>query len=247
MGVCATNASYVHNGDMMKYADNRERLSAKEPDTVSSAYLCSTSITDTREFYVNLSDTESIIPVANKERLSTTEPDTVRSHGFVSITTTDSGKAQFCISLSEIESKVSSSDSFPSTDSFEPLTLFSFDGLNKRVSNRLYLGLEIIKAKIDNGANPKDMTTHGDRTCLMLAVLANDYRLTKKLVKLGADVNKKSQFGETALGFATEFKRPKIAKYLRSEGAVEEVSTVSHVGSKKYSRKDVDYDKRSEN
>lgn len=105
------------------------------------------------------------------------------------------------------------------SDSFTSADLVSFDGRNKRVINRNDLGLEVIKATIHFGADPQGMSTHGERSCLMVAVIGNDYELTKKLVKLGVDVNKRTRIGETALGLAIELKRDKIASFLRLNGA----------------------------
>jgi ankyrin repeat protein len=123
-------------------------------------------------------------------------------------------------------------NSFCSTDSFESGDWCTFDGLNKRATNRHDIGLEILKAQIYHGADPKGMSTHGNRTCLMFAVLANDYGFTKQLVELGVDINQKNRNGETALGLAIELKRDDIASYLRSKGAVEVLTAVSSKGFK---------------
>jgi len=108
-----------------------------------------------------------------------------------------------------------------SSDSFDFENLCSFDGLNKRVSNRYDIGLDVLKAKIDLGADPKNLCTHGGRTCLMFSVMANDLSFTKQLVELGVDINRTNQLNETALSLATELKREEIAKYLRAQGAKE--------------------------
>jgi len=109
------------------------------------------------------------------------------------------------------------------TDSFSIGDLVSFDGLNKRSDNRGDIGIQMLKAQIHFGANPQALSTHGDRTCLMFAVLANDIRFTKKLVKLGVDVNQTNRFGETALSLAVESRHHQLANYLRSKGAADVV------------------------
>jgi len=106
----------------------------------------------------------------------------------------------------------------------------SFDGLNMRPNNRYGIGLELLKAKIHHGANAKRLSTHGDRTALMFAVLAKDLNFTKKLVELGVDVNQSNAQGETALGLACEGQCDDIAKYLRSHGAMEPLhENVRHI------------------
>jgi len=97
----------------------------------------------------------------------------------------------------------------------------SFDGLNKRASDRYDIGLEILKAKIECGADPKALTTHGNRSSLMFSVMANDFSFTKQLVERGVDINQTNHLGETALSLAKEFKREEIAKYLVAQGATE--------------------------
>jgi hypothetical protein len=94
---------------------------------------------------------------------------------------------------------------------------------DKRATNRYDIGLEILKAKIQLGADPKVLHSHGDRSCLMFAVLANDIRFVKQLVEFGVDVNQRNSQGETALGFAIELKRHHIATYLCSKGAIRSV------------------------
>jgi len=95
----------------------------------------------------------------------------------------------------------------------------SFDGLNKRCLNRYEIGLDILKAQIQHGADPKKMLTHGDRTCLMFAVLAEDFSFIKELVQCGVDVKQTNCVGETALRFAIELGREDIANFLRTKGA----------------------------
>jgi len=95
----------------------------------------------------------------------------------------------------------------------------SFDGLNKRCLNRNEIGLDILKAQIQLGADPKKMLTHGDRTCLMCAVLAEDFSFIKELVQYGVDVKQTNCAGETALRFAMELGREDIANFLRTKGA----------------------------
>jgi len=94
-----------------------------------------------------------------------------------------------------------------------------FDGLNKRIVSRHGIGLEILKAKIHHGADPKEMRTHGDRTCLMFAVLGEDFSFIKELIELGVDVNQTNHMGETAVGLAIEKGRDDIAHFLRRNGA----------------------------
>jgi len=101
-------------------------------------------------------------------------------------------------------------------------TDFCFDVSSKRATNRYEIGLEMLKAMINEGADPKELVTHGDRTCLMFSVLAGDFDFVKKLVELGVSVTKTNSQGETALGFANELKRYDIARYLRQHGALEE-------------------------
>jgi len=120
----------------------------------------------------------------------------------------------------------SSCDSQSSTDSSGSDSLgienmFSFDGMNKRVSNRYDIGLNVLKAKIHHGADPKNLCTHGGRTSLMFSVMANDLSFIKQLVELGVDINQKNQSDETALSLAIGLKREEIAMYLRSQGATE--------------------------
>jgi len=101
--------------------------------------------------------------------------------------------------------------------------IFSFDGTNKRVVNRYEIGLEMLKAQIHHGADPKVLKTHGERSCLMFAVLAEDFGFIKELLELGVDVNQKNRVGETALSLANELQRDDIAMYLRRKGAIESV------------------------
>jgi hypothetical protein len=97
----------------------------------------------------------------------------------------------------------------------------SFDGLNKRSVDRYDIGLEVLKAKIHHGANAERLSTHGDRTALMFAVLAKDLDFIKKLVEMGVDVNQSNALGETALSLACEIQNEDIADYLRSQGALQ--------------------------
>jgi len=106
-------------------------------------------------------------------------------------------------------------------DSLSSGMRLSFDGLNMRPNNRYGIGLELLKAKIHHGANANRLSTHGDRTALMFAVLAKDLKFIKTLVELGVDVNQSNGQGETALGLACEGQCDDIAEYLRSQGALE--------------------------
>jgi len=99
--------------------------------------------------------------------------------------------------------------------------ILSFDGVNQRVCNRYDIGLRMLKAQISYGADPHVLTTHGERSCLMFAVLAEDFKFVKKLVGLGVDVNKTNRFGENALTLALGLERKDIAGYLRTKGALD--------------------------
>jgi len=79
----------------------------------------------------------------------------------------------------------------------------------------------MLKAQIEHGADPKTLSTHGERSCLMFAVLAEDFNFIKQLVELGVDVNQTSSLGETALSLANELQRDDITGYLLEKGAVE--------------------------
>jgi len=105
------------------------------------------------------------------------------------------------------------------TESITESSYKGSDGLNKRTINRYEIGLQMLKAMINSGADPKKLVTHGNRNCLMFAVLAEDFDFVKKLVKLGVNVNKTNSTGESALGFANELGRYDIASYLREHGA----------------------------
>jgi len=105
--------------------------------------------------------------------------------------------------------------------------LISYDGLNNRPVKRDDIGMHILKAQIHFGADPNEMCTHGDRTCLMCAVLANDFSYTKKLVEKGVDINKTNCFGETALGLAIDMQNDEIVNYLRSKGAADVVLSLN--------------------
>jgi len=155
----------------------------------------------------------------NKEDYSAVEPEKVQ-YNFLRECNTTYLSEHVNIGRSTSDS-LSSSTSSPNSDSFDSGNLLSFDGLNKRTTNRYDIGLEILKSKIHLGADPKTLTTHGDRTSLMFSVMANDFSFTKQLVELGVDVNGTNRLGETALGLAIEFKREEIAKYLRAHGATE--------------------------
>jgi len=113
----------------------------------------------------------------------------------------------------------------------EPDKWHSFDGLNKKGTDRYDIGLDIMKAQIGNGSDPKLLVTHGHRTSLMFTVLAGDFDYVKQLVDLGVDVNGTNQAGETALEFAIESGREDIANYLREKGAREVQPTGERVSS----------------
>jgi len=110
-----------------------------------------------------------------------------------------------------------------STDSRSELSveeIFSFDGLNMRATNRCALGLKMLKAKIHHGANPKNLITHGDRSCIMFSVIAEDFAFVKKLVELGVNVNETNSQGENAWSFLINLERHDIASYLQRKGAL---------------------------
>jgi len=108
-----------------------------------------------------------------------------------------------------------------SSESFDLEDLRSFDGMNERTTNRYEIGLSMLKAQIHLGADPKTLSTHGGRSCLMFAVLAEDFNFIKQLVELGVDLNQTSSLGETALSLAKELQRDDITSYLRAKGALE--------------------------
>jgi len=119
------------------------------------------------------------------------------------------------------ESRESGSNSFVSStesdsfDSAEALNCLSMQG-----KDRYEIALEQVKAQIHHGADPKTLITLGDRSCLMVAVMGNDFSFTKELVEGGVDVNHSNSSGESALSLAIDMQRKDIAQYLRSKGAV---------------------------
>jgi len=137
--------------------------------------------------------------------------------------TMSSGASRSEIEFYETDEENSTSDSvclLSYDDDFQSRPkISSFDGLNKRYLNRNEIGLDILKAQIQLGADPKKMITHGDRTCLMFAVLAEDFSFIKELVQCGVDVKQTNGVGETALRFAIELGREDIANFLRTKGA----------------------------
>jgi hypothetical protein len=167
--------------------------------------VCNTAFVSTEELGIQVTSI--------KKRITASDGGRVWFNDLMAVNTT------FIYDLSGSESEISTSTSTCSSDSFDTEDFQSFDGLSKRTSNRSNIGLQMLKAQIHYGADPKSLSTHGDRTCLMFAVLANDYDFTKELVELGVDVNKANRLGETALGLAIELQRVDIADYLRSKGA----------------------------
>merc|ERR1719204_2454449 len=92
----------------------------------------------------------------------------------------------------------------------------SYDGRDKRATDRYDIGLDILKALIECGTDP-EIQTHG-RSALMFSVLAKDFSFVKRLVELGANVNRRNEMGETALSLALEDPgREEIAEYLKSK------------------------------
>jgi len=124
-----------------------------------------------------------------------------------------------CVHTKSSCSTLHSLDHTLHSDSCSTRNWLSYDGLNKRPLERDDIGMDILKAKVHFGANPNTMSTHGNRTCLMFAVVANDFSYAKKLVELGVDINKITPLGETALSLAIETQNYELANYLRSKGA----------------------------
>jgi ankyrin repeat protein len=81
--------------------------------------------------------------------------------------------------------------------------------------------VDVMKTLLDAGAkvNEKDIR---NMTPLMLAVASEkqDLAVIKLLLKAGADLNVKSNMGETALDWALKFGNPQVIGALRSAGAV---------------------------
>jgi len=122
---------------------------------------------------------------------------------------------------------LTSADHTLHSESCSTRNLLSYDGLNKRPLKRDDITMDILKAKVHFGANPNKMCTHGNRTCLMFAVVANDFSFTKKLVELGVDINKVTPSGETALSLAIEMQNNELVNYLRSKGASDVVLSLA--------------------
>jgi len=112
---------------------------------------------------------------------------------------------------------------YSDTLTFDTGNVLSYDGMNKRLEKRDEIQMDILKAKINFGGNPNELCTHGDRTCLMCAVLANDFGYVKKLVELGVDINKTNRLGETASSLAIETNNFELTNYLPSKGAADVV------------------------
>jgi len=112
---------------------------------------------------------------------------------------------------------------YSDTLTFDVGNELSYDGRNKRPEKRDEIQMDILKAKNNFGANPNEWCTYGDRTCLMCAVLANDFGYVKKLVELGVDINKINRLGETASSFAIATKNFELTNYLSSKGAADVV------------------------
>jgi len=192
-----------------------ENTSSKNTVEYSDSFVSKTTSTSSEEAVTSLRKKNVISDVYANMGQSTLLSD---SFGKANLFTCDI----FCNLNSGSESKDEcewSTDSSSELSSMEEI--FSFDGLNKRTTNRYVVGLEILKAQIHHGANPKNLVTHGDRTCLMFSVLAEDFDFVKNLVELGVDVNETNSQLESALGFAINLKRDDIASYLRRKGALE--------------------------
>jgi len=135
--------------------------------------------------------------------------------------TADISQSYLDHSKSKIPSISSSMESIETAEiwCFNPHENVRGDGLKEIVTDRTALNAGVLDAFFDLGANP-NIKTHGDRTGLMVAVMANNYNLTKTLVEKGVDINYMNMLGETALGFAVGLKDKKILNYLR-KAAVE--------------------------
>jgi hypothetical protein len=203
MGCCATNASFVSRD-----ANSSIKVTIVNPVVDAKVVFKGDEKKLPR---VNLDDLLNFSGVG-----SVSEP----FNDYVKITTKLTKEP---IAIESPKSETTASTTNYSSSYFDSVNiedLRSFDGLNKRPTNRYEIGLEILKAKVQLGADPKVLHTHG-RTCLMFAVLANDINFTKKLVEIGVNVNQTNLRGETALGFALEYQRYDIVNYLRSKGAVD--------------------------
>jgi len=211
MGQCAPRTSYIFSPED---ADVKNNI-----NSASNGIIYRNTTVDAR--FVRKVCTRNQFCI--RERSPTLNEESFHSDYFSSgsLSGTKSPRKPDTTALPATDSSSSSVNSSALSDSFDLADLLSFDGLNKRVNDRNDIGLEILKAKIHFGADPQDMSTHGERSCLMFAVIANDYHFTKNLVEQGVDVNKRTSLGETALGLAIELKRDEIASYLRSKGAKE--------------------------
>jgi len=157
-----------------------------------------------------------------KEILSSLEQRRVLYDNFWTSSTANASKPVF-VDRSTTKSAITSFSSSLQSDSDDTGSLVTNDGLNNKAKNRCDIAIEILKAEIHFGADPKVLRTHGDRTCLMVSVLADDMRFTKRLVEQGVDVNQTNSLGETALGLAIQSQNYKLANYLRSKGAADVV------------------------
>lgn len=83
-----------------------------------------------------------------------------------------------------------------------------------------YLGREgKIKRLIENGTNVNVKSPNSKRTPLHIAVSKGRIEIAKVLCNAGADINAKTDKGETPLALAIEVKKPDLIDYLKSKGA----------------------------
>jgi len=212
MGSCATSSALSRTilNDVSYITPRESRESAPERTINKDEFL---QWTRNRKSFVKI-----------KEVSSSSSSDEVGKYFLISSVTQK--KPQVCVCKQSFSSSLNSFNPSFHSDTFDSGNVLSYDGLNMRSENRNDIGMDILKAKIHFGANPNELCTHGDRTCLMFAVLANDFTFTKRLVELGVDINKVNSLGETALSLAVETQNSKIANYLRSKGAADVVVPV---------------------
>jgi len=170
-------------------------------------------------------------PLSSREKLTLPSSTAVQKASSLSISENVSFSAESSNCYSNDEEHMTSSSEliFFDKDSSEHKKMCkSFDGRNKRVSNRYDFGIAMLEAQIHHGADPNKLRTHGDRTCLMFAVLAGNFTFVKKLLKMGVDINQTNRQDETALRFALELGRNDIADYLRTKGALDVEGAVNN-------------------
>jgi len=203
MGCCTSGTNVVNPTSRKK--NNFTLRSACDPLPNNATSSPRTPVHDqSRDSFVNIRDMSSSLEQLQK---------------YFFISKVSDKKPPICPSSFSLNSL----DRALTSESCSTRNLLSYDGLNKRPIKRDNIGMEILKAKVHFGANPNKMCTHGNRTCLMFAVVANDLSFTKKLVELGVDINKVTPSGETALSLAIEMQNYELVDYLRSKGAMDVV------------------------